>query len=40
CLAHARCPVLAVPPNPLEAELAALHDTPWPLAHLASARKR
>ncbi|MFI0143045.1 universal stress protein [Streptomyces globisporus] len=40
CLAHARCPVLAVPPNPLEAELAALHDTPCSLAHLASARKR
>ncbi|MFD7438513.1 universal stress protein [Streptomyces sp. NPDC059861] len=25
CLAHARCPVLAVPPSPLESELAALH---------------
>lgn len=25
CLAHAHCPVLAVPPSPLEAELAALH---------------
>ncbi|MFD5876725.1 universal stress protein [Streptomyces sp. NPDC060322] len=24
CLAHAPCPVLAVPPNPLEAELAAV----------------
>jgi nucleotide-binding universal stress UspA family protein len=25
CLAHATCPVLAVPPSPLEAELAAAH---------------
>lgn len=25
CLAHATCPVLAVPPSPLEAELAAVH---------------
>ncbi|AOR37197.1 hypothetical protein BFF78_19820 [Streptomyces fodineus] len=25
CLAHARCPVLAVPPSPLQAELAAAH---------------
>ncbi|WP_327691894.1 MULTISPECIES: universal stress protein [unclassified Streptomyces] len=25
CLAHASCPVLAVPPSPLEAELAAAH---------------
>ncbi|WP_326716295.1 MULTISPECIES: hypothetical protein [unclassified Streptomyces] len=25
CLAHARCPVLAVPPSPLEADLAAAH---------------
>ncbi|KOV59708.1 universal stress protein [Streptomyces sp. MMG1121] len=25
CLAHALCPVLAVPPSPLEAELAAVH---------------
>ncbi|MGW3726163.1 universal stress protein [Streptomyces sp. NPDC000851] len=25
CLAHARCPVLAVPPSPLESELAAVH---------------
>ncbi|NEC19541.1 universal stress protein [Streptomyces parvus] len=40
CLAHARCPVLAVPPNPLEAELAALHATPWSLSHLTGARKR
>lgn len=40
CLAHARCPVLAVPPNPLEAELAALHNTPWSLSHLPKARKR
>jgi len=25
CLAHAVCPVLAVPPSPLESELAAVH---------------
>ena len=25
CLAHATCPVLAVPPSPLEADLAAVH---------------
>ncbi|ADI03411.1 hypothetical protein SBI_00290 [Streptomyces bingchenggensis BCW-1] len=25
CLAHAACPVLAVPPSPLEAELTAVH---------------
>ncbi|MCC5476923.1 universal stress protein [Streptomyces sp. NPDC059680] len=25
CLAHAMCPVLAVPPSPLQAELAAVH---------------
>ncbi|MER5941150.1 universal stress protein [Streptomyces sp. NPDC001928] len=25
CLAHATCPVLAVPPSPLESELAAVH---------------
>ncbi|MEV6167529.1 universal stress protein [Streptomyces sp. NPDC051954] len=25
CLAHAGCPVLAVPPSPLESELAAVH---------------
>ncbi|MGW0885096.1 universal stress protein [Streptomyces sp. NPDC002671] len=25
CLAHAACPVLAVPPSPLEAELRAVH---------------
>ncbi|MFD5569166.1 universal stress protein [Streptomyces cadmiisoli] len=25
CLAHADCPVLAVPPSPLESELAAVH---------------
>ncbi|MFJ9815395.1 universal stress protein [Streptomyces sp. NPDC101151] len=25
CLAHATCPVLAVPPSPLETELAAVH---------------
>ncbi|MFE5917104.1 universal stress protein [Streptomyces sp. NPDC056468] len=25
CLAHAACPVLAVPPSPLESELAAVH---------------
>ncbi|MGW0883390.1 universal stress protein [Streptomyces sp. NPDC002671] len=25
CLAHARCPVLAVPPSPLESELVAVH---------------
>ncbi|OIV35950.1 hypothetical protein BIV57_18875 [Mangrovactinospora gilvigrisea] len=35
CLAHARCPVLAVPPSPLEAELDALrrrtaHRLPLP----------
>ncbi|WP_032767926.1 universal stress protein, partial [Streptomyces griseus] len=40
CLAHAHCPVLAVPPNPLEAELAALHNAPWSLSHLPRARKR
>lgn len=31
CLAHAACPVLAVPPNPLEAELAAVLGDNWPL---------
>lgn len=25
CLTHAACPVLAVPPSPLESELAAVH---------------
>ncbi|MEV8046153.1 universal stress protein [Streptomyces griseoluteus] len=25
CLAHARCPVLAVPPSPLESDLTAVH---------------
>ncbi|MFD6418666.1 universal stress protein [Streptomyces sp. NPDC060194] len=29
CLAHASCPVLAVPPNPLEAELTAMRRAPW-----------
>ncbi|EGE42275.1 universal stress protein [Streptomyces griseus] len=31
CLEHAACPVLAVPPNPLEAELAAVLGDDWPL---------
>ncbi|MEU5287900.1 universal stress protein [Streptomyces sp. CA-278952] len=31
CLAHAACPVLAVPPNPLEAELAAVLGDNWSL---------
>lgn len=31
CLAHAACPVLAVPPNPLEAELAAVRGDNWTL---------
>ncbi|MCY1649603.1 universal stress protein [[Kitasatospora] papulosa] len=29
CLAHAPCPVLAVPPNPLEAEIAAVRRRTW-----------
>ncbi|MEV2248698.1 universal stress protein [Streptomyces sp. NPDC049970] len=31
CLAHATCPVLAVPPNPLEAELALIRRRTWSL---------
>ncbi|MBT2900967.1 universal stress protein [Streptomyces sp. McG3] len=31
CLAHAACPVLAVPPNPLEAELVAVLGNNWSL---------
>ncbi|MFI7289216.1 universal stress protein [Streptomyces anulatus] len=31
CLTHASCPVLAVPPNPLEAELAAAQSNDWTL---------
>ncbi|MFJ6514595.1 universal stress protein [Streptomyces sp. NPDC091406] len=34
CLTHATCSVLAVPPNPLEAELAAVHGTTWSLPHM------
>lgn len=40
CLAHATCPVLAVPPNPLEAELTALNGATWLLQHIPGAQKR
>ncbi|MFF7338046.1 universal stress protein [Streptomyces sp. NPDC008163] len=35
CLAHAPCPVLAVPPHPLEAELASARRTAWRLPLMA-----
>ncbi|MFI7235515.1 universal stress protein [Streptomyces cyaneofuscatus] len=34
CLEHATCPVLAVPPNPLEAELTAARGAVWHLPHM------
>ncbi|XMN10671.1 universal stress protein [Streptomyces griseobrunneus] len=40
CLAHATCPVLAVPPNPLEAELAAMRGKTWPLPRMAREQER
>ncbi|MFD4174135.1 universal stress protein [Streptomyces anulatus] len=40
CLAHAVCPVLAVPPNPLEAGLAAVQGRPWTLPPMSGERKR
>ncbi|MFE4379441.1 universal stress protein [Streptomyces cyaneofuscatus] len=40
CLTHAPCPVLAVPPNPLEAELAAVRRTAWHLPLTARERER
>ncbi|MFJ8248445.1 universal stress protein [Streptomyces sp. NPDC094466] len=40
CLTHAACPVLAVPPNPLEAELAAVHSGSWTLPPMIRDRKR
>ncbi|MFF2229769.1 universal stress protein [Streptomyces anulatus] len=39
CLAHAVCPVLAVPPNPLEAELAAVQSHSWTLPPMTGERK-
>lgn len=39
CLTHAPCPVLAVPPNPLEAELAAVRRTAWHLPLTARERE-
>lgn len=35
CLAHAPCPVLAVPPNPLEAELAAARRKTWSVPYVS-----
>ncbi|MGW6465647.1 universal stress protein [Streptomyces rubiginosohelvolus] len=40
CLEHAACPVLAVPPNPLEAELTAARGAIWPLPHMLGERER
>ncbi|MGW2475156.1 universal stress protein [Streptomyces sp. NPDC001665] len=40
CLTHAPCPVLAVPPNPLEAELAAARRTTWRLPLMAREPER
>ncbi|MEV7308752.1 universal stress protein [Streptomyces microflavus] len=40
CLAHAKCPVLAVPPNPLEAELAAMRGRTWTLPRMAREQGR
>ncbi|MEU5170159.1 universal stress protein [Streptomyces mutomycini] len=34
CLAHAPCPVLAVPPNPLEAEIAAVGRRTWSVPYM------
>ncbi|MEV0012084.1 universal stress protein [Streptomyces sp. NPDC047973] len=34
CLAHAPCPVLAVPPNPLEAEIAAVRRRAWSVPYM------
>ncbi|MER5896768.1 universal stress protein [Streptomyces sp. NPDC001876] len=34
CLAHAPCPVLAVPPNPLEAELASVRRRTWSVPYM------
>ncbi|MFB8086138.1 universal stress protein [Streptomyces sp. NPDC055992] len=38
CLTHAVCPVLVVPPNPLEAELAAVRGKPWSVPWLRRER--
>ncbi|WP_432148616.1 universal stress protein [Streptomyces sp. bgisy029] len=40
CVAHATCPVLAVPPNPLEAELAAIHRATRLLRPLPGGQER
>lgn len=34
CLEHAPCPVLAVPPNPLEAELASVRRRSWSVPYM------